>query len=60
MQIQKHWMNYLIQQEQKLQELNKEITALNLQQPIASLEIFRLRLDEELKKLNIHNLLDSA
>ena len=56
--IQALWANYLTRQEEKLQKLNREITALNLQQSIASLEIFHLRLDEELENLNIGCTLD--
>jgi hypothetical protein len=33
-------------------ELNRRIGMLNLKQPIAHLEIFKLRLDDELRQVN--------
>lgn len=51
--IQQQWTDYLEQHQAKLQQVNRDIRALNLQQPVASLEIFHLKMEEEIKELAI-------
>lgn len=47
------WAIQLERWQDELHTLNQRINAINLQQPIARLEIFKLRLDDELKRINM-------
>lgn len=47
------WQKQLDEWTQEIKELNRRITTLNLQQPIARLEIFKVLLDEELMRLGM-------
>ena len=47
------WQKQLDEWSQEIKDLNRRITTLNLQQPIARLEIFKVLLDEELTRLGM-------
>lgn len=47
------WQRQLEEWSQEVKELNRRITTINLQQPIARLEIFKVLLDEELTRLGM-------
>jgi DnaJ family protein C protein 28 len=47
------WHAHLRQLETQVLELNRQIGTVNLKQPIARLEIFKLRLDEELARAGL-------
>ncbi|MCX6043666.1 MAG: DUF1992 domain-containing protein [Chloroflexi bacterium] len=56
-QLQEHWDLQLSNWATELQNLNRRIETLNLTQPIARLEVFKLILDEELKRAGMKRVL---
>lgn len=52
-QIRQSWARWLTRWEDELRELNRRIGLFNLKQPITHLEIFKLRLDDELRKIGM-------
>jgi len=48
--VQKNWQQQLEEWTQEIKALNRRINTINLQQPIARLEIFKILLDEELRR----------
>ncbi len=52
-QVQTKWQRQLEQWMEEIKELNRRITSVNLQQPIARLEIFKVLLDEELTRVGL-------
>jgi len=48
--LQANWQRQIEQWQDEIKELNRRITSVNLQQPIARLEIFKVLLDEELTR----------
>ncbi len=52
-QIAEQWNEELLNWQTEIQRLNRRIEVVNLQQPIARLEIFKLILDEELKRAGV-------
>jgi len=57
-QIRKNWERWIARWEGEIIEMNRRIGNFNLRQPIARLEIFKLRLDDELKKVGLARTLD--
>jgi DnaJ family protein C protein 28 len=57
-QIRKNWERWLARWDGEIVEMNRLIGTFNLKQPIARLEIFKLRLDDELKKVGMARILD--
>lgn len=51
------WKHYVQTWEEEIRELNRRIRNLNLKQPIAHLEIWQLRLDEELAYAHVQRTL---
>lgn len=47
------WQRQLSEWGEEIKELNRRITTINLQQPIARLEIFKVLLDEELTRAGV-------
>jgi hypothetical protein len=52
LQVAERWVTWIVRWEGEIVELNRRIGMLNLKQPIAHLEIFKLRLDDELRQVN--------
>lgn len=52
-QLQAGWHRQLVSWQDEIGTLNKRINTVNLQQPIARLEIFKLILDDELKRVGM-------
>ena len=52
-QLRESWHRQLESWQDEIWNLNKRINTINLQQPIARLEIFKLRLDDELKRVGM-------
>jgi len=50
--IRDRWAEQIERWQDEMDALNKRINVVNLQQPIVRLEIFKLRLDDELKRAN--------
>jgi hypothetical protein len=57
-QIRERWAGWLIRWQDEIIELNRRIETHNLTQPIKHLEIFKLRLDDELKKVGMARTLE--
>jgi len=57
-QIRQSWARWIVRWEDEIVEMNRRIGTFNLKQPIARLEIFKLRLDDELKKVGMTRTLD--
>lgn len=55
--IQTSWQRQIEQWTQEIKDLNRKITVVNLQQPIARLEIFKVLLDEELTRVGLQRTL---
>jgi len=55
--LQESWQQQLEDWAKEIKELNRRITTVNLQQPIARLEIFKVLLDEELKRVGMGRML---
>lgn len=58
-QVRQSWERWIIRWEDEIRELNRNIGTFNLKQPITHLEIFKLRLDDELRKVGMARTLDS-
>lgn len=56
-QLRDRWTLQLATWEEEIRLLNQRINVINLQQPIARLEIFKLILDEELKRVEMARIL---
>ncbi|MFN8495759.1 MAG: DnaJ family domain-containing protein [Caldilineaceae bacterium] len=56
-QLQERWTAQVQRWETELRDLNKRINVVNLQQPIAHLEIFKLLIDEELRRVGMKRVL---
>ena len=56
-QIRDQWVHQLDTWQEEIRLLNQRINVVNLQQPIAHLEIFKLLLDEELKRVEMQRIL---
>jgi hypothetical protein len=54
----RRWRWYVERWEDQIGALNRRIQTLNLQQPVLQLEIFKLRLDEELVQAGVHRTLE--
>lgn len=52
-QLREQWQRQLDSWQDEIWTLNKQINTVNLQQPIARLEIFKLILDDELKRIGM-------
>lgn len=52
-QLDESWQRQLDEWAQEIKELNRRITTVNLQQPIARMEIFKVLLDEELMRMGM-------
>ena len=52
-QLDESWQRQLEEWGQEIKELNRRITTVNLQQPIARMEIFKVLLDEELMRMGM-------
>ena len=52
-QLDESWQRQLDEWGQEIKELNRRITTVNLQQPIARMEIFKVLLDEELMRMGM-------
>jgi DnaJ homolog subfamily C member 28 len=57
-QIRENWARWLARWEDEVREMNRRINTLNLQQPITHLEVFKLNLDNELRKVGMARTLD--
>lgn len=51
--IQESWARWLLRWETEIEEINRRIGNFNLKQPITHLEIFKLRLSDELRKVGM-------
>jgi hypothetical protein len=52
-QVRESWARWLARWEDEIVDLNRRIGTFNLKQPITHLEIFKLRLDDELRKVGM-------
>jgi hypothetical protein len=52
-QVRESWARWLVRWDAELVELNRRIGLFNLKQPITHLEIFKLRLDDELRRVGM-------
>lgn len=52
------WLRQVESWSQEIKDLNRRITSLNLQQPVARLEIFKVLLDEELMRAGMKRTLE--
>jgi hypothetical protein len=57
-QLRQSWARWLARWEDELRDLNRRIGTFNLKQPITHLEIFKLRLDDELRKVGMARTLE--
>jgi hypothetical protein len=57
-QLRQSWARWLARWDDELIDLNRRIGTFNLKQPITHLEIFKLRLDDELRKVGMARILD--
>lgn len=57
-QIRERWERWIAHWQEEIIELNRRIETHNLTQPIKHLEIFKLRLDDELKRVGMARLLE--
>lgn len=57
-QLNERWQQQVEAWAEEIKTLNRRITALNLQQPIARLEIFKIILDEELTRAGMKRMLE--
>lgn len=55
--IRDQWTKQVESWQEEIRLLNQRINVINLQQPVASLEIFKLLLDEELKRVGMQRVL---
>jgi hypothetical protein len=47
------WARWIVRWEDEVAELNRRIQTLNLKQPVAHLEVFKIRLDDELRHAGV-------
>jgi hypothetical protein len=52
------WERWLLRWENEVRDINRRIQNLNLTQPIAHLEVIKLRLDDELRRAGVGRTLD--
>lgn len=52
------WARWLLRWEAEISEINRRIQNLNLKQPIAHLEVIKLRLDDELRRAGVTRTLE--
>jgi isopenicillin N synthase-like dioxygenase len=52
-QLRERWTSWIVRWDDELTDLNRRIGTFNLKQPIAHLEIFKLRLDDELRRVGM-------
>jgi DnaJ family protein C protein 28 len=57
-QIRESWARWLARWEEEIRELNRRIGIFNIKQPIEHLEVFKLKLDDELRKVGMARSLD--
>jgi hypothetical protein len=57
-QIRQSWERWLARWEDEIAEINRRINTLNLKQPVARLEVYKLRLDDELRKVGMERTLE--
>src|SRR5690606_25944022 len=57
-QIRESWARWIARWEDEITEINRRINTHNLMQPITHLEIYKLRLDDELRKVGMARTLD--
>ena len=57
--VRESWARWLIRWDDELVELNRRIGLFNLKQPVAHLEIYKLRLDDELKRIGVTRALEA-
>jgi hypothetical protein len=57
-QIRQSWERWLARWEDEIAEINRRINTLNLKQPVARLEVYKLRLDDELRKVGMGRTLE--
>jgi hypothetical protein len=57
--LNEHWQRQIEEWGEEIKALNRRITSINLQQPIARLEIFKILLDEELSRAGVKRTLTS-
>ncbi|MCB0125299.1 MAG: DUF1992 domain-containing protein [Caldilineaceae bacterium] len=55
--VRDRWVLQVERWQEEIHTLNQRINVINLQQPIARLEIFKLRLDDELKRVEMNRVL---
>lgn len=58
--VQKNWHQQLEEWTQEIIALNRRINTINLQQPIARLEIFKILLDEELRRAGMAGVMEEV
>ena len=52
-QLEQRWARWIERWEDEVREINRRINTLNLKQPVTHLELFKLRLDGELRELGM-------
>ncbi len=52
-QVAERWRYWVLRWEEEIRQLNKHIGELNIKQPTLQLEIFKLRLDDELRRVGV-------
>jgi hypothetical protein len=57
-QVRQSWERWLARWEDEIVEINRRIALLNLKQPITQLEVYKLRLDDELRKVGMGRTLE--
>jgi hypothetical protein len=57
-QIRQSWERWLVRWEDEIKDLNRRIGTFNLKQPITHLEVYKLQLDNELKKVGMTRTLE--
>lgn len=57
-QVRQSWERWIARWEGEIAELNRRINTINLKQPVTHLEIFKLRLDDELRKVGMTRTLE--
>jgi hypothetical protein len=57
-QVRQSWERWIARWEDEITELNRRINTINLKQPITHLEIYKLRLDDELRKVGMGRTLE--
>jgi hypothetical protein len=57
-QVRQRWERWLTRWEDEIAEINRRIAILNLKQPVTQLEVYKLRLDDELRKVGMGRTLE--